>query len=300
MSSGNDSPAKSTDDDSARVDVWLWSVRLFKSRTLAGEACKKGRVEVNGQRVKPARQVREGDEIMVKKGPLVRTVAVRETLTRRVGAKEVPTYLEDRTPEEAWEKAAEIRRRNREGIPDREEGSGRPTKKDRRDLEEVMAEAEEREALLRKLARTMKTSLLVFGIFLFGAGSAIAADPPKRSFQASEKSVVFKIAENLSVSAEKLQPETNETTGVMTGLSASGSVIIKTKPKGASDWIIVACDKATYQSEGDVIVLTGWPAVKSGLQILRSTAPETYVRVERASGKWAIKGPHRIDLNFGK
>lgn len=291
--------------ESARVDVWLWAVRLFKTRTLSGEACRKGQVRIGGQRVKPARQVRAGDEIEVAKGDLTLTVAVKDVLTRRVGAKEVPGFLEDRTPEEVREKAAEVRRRNREAALERGEGAGRPTKKDRRDLEEVMAEAEEREAHFRKLARAMKSSslLLLLSLIFLGLGGAEigeAADPPKRSFQASSKSVVFTISENLSVSAEKLAPATDEQTGAMTGLTASGNVLIKTKPKGANDWILVACDKATYESDGDVIVLRGWPAVKSGMQILRATSPETFVRVERATGKWSIKGPHRIDLNLGR
>ena len=290
--------------DSVRVDIWLWSVRLFKTRSLSGEACRKGQVRIGGQRVKPARQVRVGDEIVVTKGPLERTVAVKMTLTRRVGAKEVETYLEDRTPDEAREKAAEIRRRNREATLDWEEGAGRPTKKDRRDLDEVMAESEAREAHFRKLVRAMKTSLFLFLALLTTlVGSppfAEAADPPQRSFTPSAKSVVFQVAENLSVSAEKLAPATDEKTGAMTGLTASGNVLIKTKPKGANDWILVACDQATYQQDGDVIVLKGWPAVKSGMQILRATSPETFVRVERATGKWAIKGPHRIDLNLGR
>lgn len=285
----------------SRVDLWLWAVRLFKTRALAGDACRKGRVEVNGQRVKPARSVRVGDEIVVKKGELVRTVAVRALLTKRVGAKEVSAYLEDRTPEEAWAAAAEIRRLNREAGAAREEGAGRPTKKDRRDLENLMEESSEQRDFLKKLARSMKPFLLAFlGLVPTVATSAWAADPPARTFQPSASAVVFPISENLTVSAEKLTPETDEDTGAMTGLSASGGVIIKTKPKGASDWILVACDKATYQSDGDVIILTGWPAVKSGMQTLRATSAETLVRVERATGKWAIKGPHRIDLNFGR
>lgn len=257
---------------------------------------------MNGQRVKPGRQVREGDEVVVELGPLMRTVAVRRVLTRRVGAKEVPIYLEDRTPEEAWEKAAEIRRRNREGAMTWDEGSGRPTKRDRRELEEVMAESGEREALYRKLSRAMKTSavILCLGMLSLTTMMTRAAEPPKRGFEPSAQAVELKLADNLSISAEKLSPETDETSGAMTGLSASGGVIIKTKPKGEGDWIIVACDKATYQSEGDVILLTGWPAVKSGMQTLRATSAETFVRVERATGKWAIKGPHRIDLNFGR
>ena len=239
MSSATEPESKGA-GDSARVDVWLWSVRLFKTRTQAGDACKKGQVEVNGQRVKPSRQVREGDEIVVDKGPLVRTVAVKETLTRRVGAKEVPNFLEDRTPEEAWERAAEIRRRNREGAIAWDEGAGRPTKKDRRDLEELMEESEKKEAHFRKLARSIKTSAIIASLSVLSlSGAAIGADPPNRSFEPSAGSVVFKVAENLSVSAEKLAPETDSSTGAMTGLSASGHVIIKTKPKGAADWIVV-------------------------------------------------------------
>lgn len=290
--------------DSARVDVWLWSVRLFKTRSLSGEACRKGQVRIAGQRVKPGRQVRVGDEIVVTRGPLVRTLAVKSILTRRVGAKEVEIYLEDRTPDEAWEKAADFRRRDREAGVEREDGAGRPTKKERRDLDEVIAESEAREAHFRKLVRAMKTSLIA--LFLTLAAIAWlpelveAADPPKRSFTASAKSVVFKVSDNLSVSAEKLAPATDEKTGAMTGLTASGNVLIKTKPKGAADWILVACDQASYQAEGDVILLKGWPAVKSGMQILRATSPDTFVRVERATGKWAIKGPHRIDLNLGR
>ncbi|MCB1061689.1 MAG: RNA-binding S4 domain-containing protein [Verrucomicrobiae bacterium] len=286
--------------ESVRVDVWLWAVRLFKTRTLAAEACKKNQVSVNGQRVKPARQVRVGDELIVKKGALVRTVAVRALLSKRVAAKEVESYLEDRTTEEAWAAAAEARQRQKEGGLSRDDGAGRPTKKERRELDDIMVEAEEREALFRKLAKSMKNQLLILFSLVGISALAMAADPPKRSFEPSEKSVVFQLAENLSVSAEKLAPELDESTGAMKGLAASGHVIIKSKPKGAENMIVVACDKAVYQSEGDVIVLTGWPAVKSGMQILRATSEETYVRVERGTGKWAIKGPHRIDLSFGR
>lgn len=297
------SAAPESADTSARVDVWLWAVRLFKSRNLAAEACRKGQISIAGQRVKPARQVRPGDEIAVTKGDLTLTVAVRATLSRRVGAREVAAYMEDRTPEEVRAAAEERRQAARLGAPIFEEGAGRPTKRDRRDLNEVIAEAEDRqsfyEAMNRAAARARLTIALWFG-FLSILGFAGAADPPKRSFEPAAGAPTLQISENLSISAEKLAPEADPATGAMTGLAASGRVIIKAKPKGAAGWVVVSCEKAVYRADGDEIVLTGWPAVKSGPQILRATGAETIVRVARATGKWEIKGPHRIELNFGK
>jgi ribosome-associated heat shock protein Hsp15 len=290
-------------DASARVDVWLWAVRLFKSRNLAAEACRKGQISIAGQRVKPARQVRPGDELAVTKSDLTLTVSVRATLNRRVGAKEVATYLEDRTPEEVRAAAEERRQAVRLGAPFFDDGAGRPTKRDRRDLDEVIAEAEDRqsfyEAMNRAAARG-RLAIALFCAFLSWSGIAGAADPPKRSFEPAAGAPTLQISENLSISAEKLTPETDPSTGAMSGMAASGRVIIKAKPKGAAGWVVVSCEKAVYRAEGDEIVLTGWPAVKSGAQILRATGAETIVRVARATGKWEIKGPHRIELSFGK
>jgi ribosome-associated heat shock protein Hsp15 len=112
-----------------RLDKWLWAVRLFKSRSLATEACHGGRVKVNGHPAKPARAVRAGDLIVASTGELTRTVKVIALLEARVGAKFVPDFLQDLTPPEEYEK-----RREREFSPVglRPKGSGRPTKRDRR------------------------------------------------------------------------------------------------------------------------------------------------------------------------
>ncbi len=126
--------------ESARLDQWLWATRLFKTRALAAEACKNSRVEVNSQRGKPSRNVKVGDRIRVERGILTQEVEVRALLTKRVGAKRVLEYLIDHTPEEAYEKAREVRRNARLSAPDRKPGAGRPTKKERRELDGVRGE----------------------------------------------------------------------------------------------------------------------------------------------------------------
>lgn len=116
-----------------RVDKWLWAVRIFKSRSLATEACQKGHVSINGLPVKPSKMINPGDEIKVRKPPVQRTFRVIETAEKRMGAKEVPRFMEDITPEE------EIRimeMQHRMKWISRERGTGRPTKKERRDLDE--------------------------------------------------------------------------------------------------------------------------------------------------------------------
>ncbi|MEO0416867.1 MAG: S4 domain-containing protein [Verrucomicrobiota bacterium] len=123
--------------ESVRLDVWLWAVRLYKTRKVAVDGCKNSRVLINGQRCKASRPVRRGDVIEVTKGPLTQTVKVVELLTKRVGAKLVPQFLEDQTPQEVYDEVAQIRRMNREA-PKREAGAGRPTKRERRELDEMM------------------------------------------------------------------------------------------------------------------------------------------------------------------
>ena len=114
-----------------RVDKWLWSARLCKTRSLATEACQAGKVQVNGHACKPARQVRPGDVIVFSGGEVIRTVKLLVAVERRVGAKQVPQILEDLTPPAEYEKA----RLNRVGPSDhRPKGAGRPTKKERRIL----------------------------------------------------------------------------------------------------------------------------------------------------------------------
>lgn len=138
-----------------RLDVWLWSTRLYKTRTIAADACKNNRIKINGQKGKPARQVRIGDQISVDRGLLVQEVEVIGLLTRRVGAKLVSNYLIDQTPEETYAQAAAVRQTNRMGSPTREPGSGRPTKKERRDLDQLMDESAIDAEVFEKFARTL-------------------------------------------------------------------------------------------------------------------------------------------------
>lgn len=123
--------------EGVRIDLWAWSVRLFKSRTLAATACRKSRLLVNGQRCRASRQVRIGDRISVRQGLLDRTLEVKGLLRRRVGPKEVCAYLADLTPPEEYARVAELERLQREGAPHRETGSGRPTKRDRREIDQM-------------------------------------------------------------------------------------------------------------------------------------------------------------------
>ena len=120
-----------------RIDKFLWSVRIFKTRTVASEACKSGRVTMSGQFVKSSRDVKEGDIIEVKKNPIWRKYKVKKLLKNRVGAKLVDEHVEDLTPKEELEKLEMIRK---SGVLSRPRGYGRPTKKDRRDIEKLLNE----------------------------------------------------------------------------------------------------------------------------------------------------------------
>jgi len=125
-------------EDSVRLDLWAWSVRLYKTRTLAAAACKRTQLLVNGQRCRASRQVRIGDEVRVRQGMLERLLRVKGILRRRVSAKEVGAFVIDLTPAEEYARVAALEREAREGAPiPREAGTGRPTKRDRRDLEEL-------------------------------------------------------------------------------------------------------------------------------------------------------------------
>lgn len=119
----------------ARLDKWLWAARIFKTRTIAAEACKKGRVMMRGVPMKPARAIKEGDVIEVRKPPITYSFRVLKPIENRVGAKLVPEVLENITPSCQYE-LLEMSRIS--GFVDRAKGTGRPTKKDRRDLEEFI------------------------------------------------------------------------------------------------------------------------------------------------------------------
>ena len=122
--------------DAPRIDKWLWAIRIFKTRTLATEACRTGRVKVDDQPVKPSREIQEGMVISVQTGPIKRTLKVIAPLHNRVGAKLVGQYMEDLTPEEEYQKLEIIK--SQSGY--RPKRTGRPTKKERRELDEWFGE----------------------------------------------------------------------------------------------------------------------------------------------------------------
>ncbi|MDD2437215.1 MAG: RNA-binding S4 domain-containing protein [Massilibacteroides sp.] len=116
-----------------RIDKWMWATRIFKTRTIATEACKKSRIAVNGVQVKASRMIKVGDIIQVRKPPITYSFKVLALTERRMGAKLVPEYLENVTTPDQYE----ILEMNRiSGFVDRSKGMGRPTKKDRREMEQ--------------------------------------------------------------------------------------------------------------------------------------------------------------------
>lgn len=133
--------------DSVRLDKFLWAVRLYKTRPDATDACRLNRVEMAGQPVKPAREVRAGDVISVQSDELTKTVRVRAVLEKRVAGKLVPGFLEDLTPPEEYERAK--KRREQHALNLATSPPLRPTKRDRRDIDafldafEAEARAEE-------------------------------------------------------------------------------------------------------------------------------------------------------------
>lgn len=116
-----------------RIDKWMWATRIFKTRTIAAEACKKNRIAIGGVNVKPSRMIKTGEIIQVRKPPVTYSFKVLALTQNRMGAKLVPEYLENVTPPEQYE-LLEINKIS--GFVDRARGLGRPTKKDRRDLDQ--------------------------------------------------------------------------------------------------------------------------------------------------------------------
>jgi ribosome-associated heat shock protein Hsp15 len=115
-----------------RIDTGMWATRIFKTRTIAVEACKKNRVMVNDSVIKPSRMIKVGDIVQVRKPPVVYSFKVLDLTANRVGAKLVPDYLENITPPDQYE-ILELQKIS--GFVDRARGTGRPTKKDRRNLD---------------------------------------------------------------------------------------------------------------------------------------------------------------------
>ena len=120
---------------SVRIDKWLWSIRAFKTRTDAADACKLGRVTINGALAKASRDVRVNDIITIKKMPVVYTFKVLALITNRQPAKNVYLYAENLTPEEELEK---LTMKRTVIFVQRDRGTGRPTKKERRDIDDLM------------------------------------------------------------------------------------------------------------------------------------------------------------------
>jgi len=114
-------------------------VRIFKTRTIASEACKKGRVTINGVQAKPSKTVKEGDTVSVRKAPVTYTFKVLQAIENRVGAKLVPEMMQNITPQDQYD-LLEMNRIG--GFVKRAAGLGRPTKKDRRDMEDFLSDSE--------------------------------------------------------------------------------------------------------------------------------------------------------------
>lgn len=117
----------------ARIDKWLWAVRIYKTRSIAAEACKKGRVLLNGSQAKPAHTVKVGDVVSVKKPPITWSFKVLQAIEKRVGAKLVPNMMENVTAPDQLE-ILEVSKIS--GFVNRAKGTGRPTKKERRELDD--------------------------------------------------------------------------------------------------------------------------------------------------------------------
>lgn len=117
----------------ARIDKWLWAARVYKTRTLASDACKNGRITINGALAKPSRTVKVDDQVGVKKSPITYTFRVLQAIEKRVGAKLLPEVFENITPPEQYEL---LEMNQISGFIDRARGTGRPTKKDRRALDD--------------------------------------------------------------------------------------------------------------------------------------------------------------------
>lgn len=116
-----------------RIDKWLWAVRIFKTRTMAADACKKNRVSIGGVNQKPSKMVKIGDLIQVRKPPVTFSFEVLDLSDKRMGAKLVPGFMKNVTP---LEELDALNMKRTAGFVDRARGTGRPTKKERRDLED--------------------------------------------------------------------------------------------------------------------------------------------------------------------
>jgi len=125
------------EEEPIRIDKWLWAARLFKTRSIAADAIKGGKVKVDDNPVKPSREVKEGDVIQVQVGQLHKVVEVKTVVKNRVSPKQVPEVYNDLTPKEEYER---IEFMNAYKAEWRDRGAGRPTKKERRMIERLKDE----------------------------------------------------------------------------------------------------------------------------------------------------------------
>lgn len=132
----------------ARIDKWIWAMRIFKTRTMATDACKKGRVTIGTDPeviAKPSRMIKVGDIIHVRKPPITYTFRVKALTNNRLGAKLVPEYLENLTPQSQYDMLEVVRI---SGFVDRRKGLGRPTKREGRELSKFTETAMDSDWLL--------------------------------------------------------------------------------------------------------------------------------------------------------
>ena len=131
-------------DEQARIDKWRWAARIFKTRSLAADACKNGRVSINNVNVKPSHMVKVGDTVNVRKPPVTYSFKILKTIEQRVGAKLIPEIYENVTSPDQYE-LLEMNRIS--GFVDRARGTGRPTKKERRALDAFIGPTFEKDSI---------------------------------------------------------------------------------------------------------------------------------------------------------
>lgn len=119
--------------EGVRIDKWLFAVRLYKTRSLASEECRKGKVTIGGMPVKPSREIKEGETIQIRKPPITRSYKVLALTENRMAAKLVPEFMVETTPASELEI---LETQKYMSFFNRDKGTGRPTKKDRRDLDD--------------------------------------------------------------------------------------------------------------------------------------------------------------------
>ncbi|MBO4550636.1 MAG: RNA-binding S4 domain-containing protein [Bacteroidaceae bacterium] len=124
----------------ARIDKWLWAARIFKTRSIAAAACKKGQVSMSGTQLKASRMIKAGDVVSVRKAPITYSFRVLQSIERRVGAKLIPEILENITTPDQYEL---LEMSKISGFVGRAKGTGRPTKKERRSLDDFQSDVPE-------------------------------------------------------------------------------------------------------------------------------------------------------------